>query len=103
MLPSSQVVVASVEDSLEVSCSRGVRLVADKLIGAATAADAGEYDMVALPVGGLVWVRASVSVRARDTGLGLVGESGRPVTVCVHMDITRQEWLSFGGSSLRPS
>jgi hypothetical protein len=66
MLPSSQVVVASVEDSLEVSCSRGVRLVADKLIGAATAADAGEYDMVALPVGGLVRVRVRVSVRARD-------------------------------------
>ncbi|KAF8062020.1 DJ1B [Scenedesmus sp. PABB004] len=50
----AHVVVASVEDSLEVTCSRGVRLVADALIGdAAAAAGAGGagFDLIALPGG----------------------------------------------------
>lgn len=40
--------VASVEDSLEVKCSRGVKLVADALIADAAA---GSYDLIACPGG----------------------------------------------------
>lgn len=56
----AEVVVASVEGSLEVVCSRGVRLVADALIGAAVRS--GPYDLVALP-GGMPGAE-----RLRDSG-----------------------------------
>ncbi|KAI8466257.1 MAG: class I glutamine amidotransferase-like protein [Monoraphidium minutum] len=56
----AEVVVASVEDSLEVKCSRGVKLVADTLIG--DAAGGGGYDLIALP-GGMPGAE-----RLRDSG-----------------------------------
>jgi 4-methyl-5(b-hydroxyethyl)-thiazole monophosphate biosynthesis len=43
----AKVTVASVEDSLEVTCSRGVKIVADKLMKDAAA---GSYDLIACPV-----------------------------------------------------
>ena len=49
LLNSTQVTVASVEDSLEVVCARQTKIVADKSIGEC----AGEsWDLIALPVSG---------------------------------------------------
>jgi len=42
--------VASVEDTTEVVCSRGVRLVADTLISQLPSASDSHYDAIALPV-----------------------------------------------------
>ncbi|GBF99751.1 hypothetical protein Rsub_12526 [Raphidocelis subcapitata] len=69
----ADVVVASVEDSLEVTCSRGVRLVADALIGDAAAA---QYDLIALPGG----MPGAERLRDSTTLASLVGaqrDSGR--------------------------
>lgn len=44
---TAEVTVASVEPGLEVVCSRGVKLVADKLIAECSGE---EYDLIALPV-----------------------------------------------------
>ena len=55
--PSLQVTVASVEDDLTVTCSRKVRLVADKSIQEC----AGDnFDLIALPVSQGVCVRVEV-------------------------------------------
>lgn len=43
----AEVTVASVEDSLEIKCSRSVKVVADKLIGDCAGE---EFDLIALPV-----------------------------------------------------
>ena len=42
--------MASVEDSAEVVCSRGVRLVADTLISELPSGSEHQYDAIALPV-----------------------------------------------------
>lgn len=68
----ADVVVASVEESLEVKCSRGVKIVADKLIGDVTG---DTYDLIACPGGmpGAERLRDSTSLvtlmqQQRDAG-----------------------------------
>ena len=59
----AKVVVASVEPQLEVVCSRGVKIVADKLMSEAAA---DSYDLIACPVSVEVaaWARWCTTLRA---------------------------------------
>lgn len=74
----ADVTVASVEDRLQVECSRGVKLVADRLLPECTAET---YDVIALPV----------SARTCSGGQG-AGGRGRQIW-CEASLLTAQGWL----------
>ncbi len=63
----AKVTVASVEDSLEVTCSRGVKIVADKLMKDAAA---DSYDLIACPVSCGVTSTVAPATAASWTGAG---------------------------------
>ena len=77
--------MASVEDTTEVVCSRGVRLVADTLISQLPSASNSHYDAIALPV----WPEAGVTCMLHVL----------PCERCPHM-IFRRDRVAFCSRTL---